>query len=188
RGAARTVRRAGAEAVRLRLGVAGTARGRRPGARGHLQRGHAADRQRHPAAGLRHLGARLLHRLPQRAGEVPGGVLEPGRLGLRGVEPEEVAGLNAGGAGGWGLEKLFTLAPFGKGGMGDLPLAEPRRKARCFRRSYRDGSRSLATTGATCAWRPSASPMRSSTCASSAVESVRTVAWPTLRPGRGDLP
>src|SRR3546814_63214 len=45
-------------------------------------------RSRHAAAHLRRVGARVLHRLPQRAGEVPRGVLEPGRLGLRRVEPE----------------------------------------------------------------------------------------------------
>ena len=45
-----------------------------------------ADQRRHPAADLRRLGTRLLHRLPQPAPEVRRGVLEPGQLGLRSEE------------------------------------------------------------------------------------------------------
>ena len=45
-----------------------------------------ADQRRHPAADLRRLGTRLLHRLPQPASEVRRGVLEPGQLGLRSEE------------------------------------------------------------------------------------------------------
>src|SRR3546814_9858825 len=44
------------------------------------------SRRRHAAAHLRRVGARVLHRLPQRAGEVPRGVLECRQLGLRRLE------------------------------------------------------------------------------------------------------
>src|SRR3546814_11287184 len=44
------------------------------------------SRRRHAAAHLRRVGARVLHRLPQRAGEVPRGVLERRKLGLRRLE------------------------------------------------------------------------------------------------------
>jgi superoxide dismutase len=46
--------------------------------------GHATDRAKHPAAGLQRMGTRVLHRLPERARALPGGVLEGGQLGLRG--------------------------------------------------------------------------------------------------------
>jgi len=55
-----------------------------------------ADQRRHPAADLRRLGTRLLHRLPQPASEVRRGVLEPGQLGLRcrAVRRQDLQGLS----------------------------------------------------------------------------------------------
>src|SRR5690606_1231016 len=44
------------------------------------------DQRRHPAADLRRVGTRLLHRLPQPASEVRRVLLEPGELGLRGSQ------------------------------------------------------------------------------------------------------
>ncbi len=43
-----------------------------------------ADQRRHPAADLRRLGTRLLHRLPQPSSKVRRSVLEPGQLEVRG--------------------------------------------------------------------------------------------------------
>lgn len=47
---------------------------------------------------------------------------------------------------------------------------------------------SAAITGATCASRPSAAPMRCRRSRISAASFAQNVAWPTLRPGRGLLP
>ena len=51
---------------------------------------HAADDPGQAPADLRCLGARLLHRLPQRAAQVRRGLLEAGQLGLRRREPESL--------------------------------------------------------------------------------------------------
>jgi superoxide dismutase, Fe-Mn family len=56
---------------------------RQAGHRADQQCGNAAHRRRQAAAHLRRVGACLLHRLPQRAAEVPGGFLAAGELGLR---------------------------------------------------------------------------------------------------------
>ena len=72
-----------ADHVRLRLGLVGTASGRFAGSGQHIQRRHAVDWSGQGTADLRRLGARLLHRLPQRAREVRRGILEPGQLGFR---------------------------------------------------------------------------------------------------------
>ena len=74
--------------LRFRLGVAGAAQGRHRGPGQHLQRRHPAHRRGHPADDLRRVGARLLHRLPQRPPEVPRALLEPGELGVRRQEHE----------------------------------------------------------------------------------------------------
>lgn len=50
----------------------------------HHRRRQPADQRRHPAADLRRLGTRLLHRLPQPASQVRRSVLEPGQLEIRG--------------------------------------------------------------------------------------------------------
>jgi hypothetical protein len=73
--------------LRLRLDLAGTAPGRLAGHREYLERGHADHRQRQAVVHGRRVGARVLHRLPQRPPEVPRELLERGQLGLRGEEP-----------------------------------------------------------------------------------------------------
>ena len=58
--------------------------GRHAGRREHRQRPDAADPGQDAAVGLRRLGARLLHRLPQRPGGLRRGLVEAGQLECRG--------------------------------------------------------------------------------------------------------
>jgi hypothetical protein len=89
----------------------------------HQQRRLPADRGRHPAADRGRLGARLLHRLPQRPTQVPGGVLEPGELGVcrRPTWPDQ-----------------HPLAPAAAGSpIERWPLQRPERRLFCARTARR---------------------------------------------------
>ena len=76
--------------VRLGLGLAGQDAERNSRTAGDQQRRHPADDAGQAPADLRRVGARLLHRLPQRAAQVRRGVLEAGELGLRREEPDSL--------------------------------------------------------------------------------------------------
>src|ERR1019366_7639807 len=86
-----TIHRNLLQPVRLRLGLARPDAERNSRTAGDQQRRHSADDPGQAPADLRCLGARLLHRLAERAAQVRRGLLEAGELGLRRQEHERLS-------------------------------------------------------------------------------------------------